>query len=115
MFLRERFLEEYFSKRTQMFSEITQSFSGGIQYFSRKCFPSECKVTHEWDNWHVRFFFASVADILAILLTDVLVLLQEKDQRYVFSTVVSASTHFVFGSYEMKNVISMHFSVLFFC
>lgn len=28
-------------------------------------------------------------DILAVLLSDVLLLLQEKDQRYVFATVVS--------------------------
>lgn len=33
------------------------------------------------------FFF--ISDILALLLTDVLVFLQEKDQRFVFASVVS--------------------------
>lgn len=33
-----------------------------------------------------------VADILALLLTDVLVFLQEKDQRFIFAAVVSCGT-----------------------
>lgn len=34
------------------------------------------------------FFILSLADILAVLLTDVLLLLQEKDQKYTFASVV---------------------------
>lgn len=34
-------------------------------------------------------FCLIISDILAVLLPDVLLLLQEKDQKYVFSTVVS--------------------------
>lgn len=37
----------------------------------------------------VSFVFFVLPDILAVLLSDVLLLLQEKDQRYVFATVVS--------------------------
>lgn len=35
------------------------------------------------------FLLSLLSDILAVLLSDVLLLLQEKDQRYVFATVVS--------------------------
>lgn len=35
------------------------------------------------------FLIFVLPDILAVLLSDVLLLLQEKDQRYVFATVVS--------------------------
>lgn len=34
------------------------------------------------------FFFSVAVDILAVLLTDVLLLLQEKDQKYTFASVV---------------------------
>lgn len=34
------------------------------------------------------FFLLTLADILAVLLTDVLLLLQEKDQKYTFASVV---------------------------
>lgn len=37
----------------------------------------------------VSFLIVVFPDILAVLLSDVLLLLQEKDQRYVFATVVS--------------------------
>lgn len=41
-------------------------------------------------------------DILAVLLSDVLLLLQEKDQRYVFATVVS-DLSFIFVSSALSN------------
>ncbi len=44
---------------------------------------------------------SSITDILALLLNDALVLLQEKDQRYVFSTVVSARTLFLVYTREI--------------
>lgn len=35
------------------------------------------------------YIFLFISEILALLLTDVLILMQEKDQKYVFSTMVS--------------------------
>lgn len=46
-----------------------------------------------------------VADVLALLLTDVLVFLQEKDQRFIFAAVVSCGTE--------KNPLVLFFHHLF--
>lgn len=40
-------------------------------------------------------FLIILSDILAVLLSDVLLLIQEKDQRYVFAAVVSDFSNFI--------------------
>lgn len=45
-------------------------------------------------------FLCAPTDILAVLLSDVLLLLQEKDQRYVFASVVGK--RLIVGSLEEK-------------
>lgn len=48
---------------------------------------------HRVQLLHVKFATFCAADTLALLLTDVLVFLQEKDQRFIFAVVVSLKLH----------------------
>lgn len=61
---------------------------------------------------HVFWFYKSISvalplDILAVLLSDVLLLLQEKDQKYVFAAVVSTSVSMKNKRASKRNVLGV--------
>lgn len=55
-----------------------------------------------WTRCH--FLSLGVADVRALLLSDVLVFLQEKDQKYVFASLVSCAPYTDINSHCVTNI-----------
>lgn len=70
-------------------------------FLLKKCNSSVYSFFCNLDVFLRVLFLIILSDILAVLLSDVLLLMQEKDQRYAFAAVVSDFSNFYFSSIKL--------------